>query len=578
MSLTLPIYVGRWITTLVVVAWAATAVGADVERRWVYLQMNLQVRENVEKAEEIARRAAAAGYNGVVLADFKLNILDRVPEFYFDHARRFRQTAEELGLEIIPAVAPIGYSDGILAHDPNLAEGLPVRDAPFVVASGAARLVSDNRNLLPGGDFEQHRNHLTAGWDFQDGAGRASLVDTEVRRRGNSSLRWDNPGRNASATGGNARVARKVKVAPWRQFHASVWIKTQGYESAGSVRLFAMGADGRVLSHSNLGVKRDQDWTEHHVVFNSLDNDEVRLYCGTWGGRGGVLWMDDLRLEETAFVNLLRRDGCPLLVRDEQGTVYVEGKDFAELRDPKMGQVPWAGGYEVWHEPPQLKILPNSRIQEGDTLRVSFFHTVTVYDNQVTCCLAHPQVFQILEDQVRRVERLFAPKTYFLSHDEIRVANWCGSCWREGRTAGELLAENVRQCVATIRKVNPHAQLGVWSDMFDPHHNARGDFYLVQGDLAGSWEGLPPEMIVVNWNHGRAAQSLPFFGQRGHAQVLAGFYDHDPRQITAWLKTGESTRGVTGAMYTTWRGDFRQLEAFAQAAWGDAGPPRPAEE
>lgn len=37
-----------------------------------------------------------------MLADYKLNILDRVPEFYFDHARRFEQTADELGLEIIP--------------------------------------------------------------------------------------------------------------------------------------------------------------------------------------------------------------------------------------------------------------------------------------------------------------------------------------------------------------------------------------------------------------------------------------------------------------------------------------------
>jgi hypothetical protein len=27
-------------------------------------------------------------------------------------------------------------------------------------------------------------------------------------------------------------------------------------------------------------------------------------------------------------------------------------------------------------------------------------------------------------------------------------------------------------------------------------------------------------------------------------------------------------RGVNGAMYTTWRGDFGQLEAFAKAAWG----------
>src|SRR5439155_4710552 len=140
-----------------------------------------------------------------------------------------------------------------------------------------------------------------------------------------------------------------VKAAPWRQYHASVWIKTENFDSAGSVRLFGMGEGGRVLSHSNLGVKQNQDWTEHHVVFNSLDNQEVRIYCGTWGGRGGKLWLDDVRLEETAFVNLLRRPGCPLAVTDEDGTAFTEGKDFAELRDEKLGVTPLAGNFEVYH-------------------------------------------------------------------------------------------------------------------------------------------------------------------------------------------------------------------------------------
>lgn len=539
-----------------------------LSRRWLYLQINLQVKENVPKAQELLRRAAKAGYNGVVLADYKLNVLDRVPEYYFEHAREFKQTADELNLEIIPTVAPIGYSDGLLAHDPNLAEGIPVLDAPLVVRDGVAVLASELRNALPGGTFEEHRGHVVRGWDFQDSPGKASFVDDQVRHSGRCSLRWDNPGANAGSTSGNARVSHKVAVERWRQFHASAWIKTEGYESAGSVRLFAMGADGQVLSHSNLGVKRDQDWTQHHVVFNSLHHREVRIYCGTWGGRGGKLWMDDLQLEETAFVNLLRRDGCPLVVCNDRDEVYVEGKDFAELHDPRMGQVPWSGGYEVWHNPPPLKILPQSKIKNAQQLKVSFSHTVTIYDNQVTCCLAHPRVFELVADQTRRVEKLFSPKTYFLSHDEIRLANWCGSCRREGRTAGQLLAENVRHCAAVVRGVNPRATLCVWSDMFDPHHNAHDNFYLVNGTLAGSWEGLPEDMVVINWNHGKASQSLPFFGARGNEQVLAGYYDQAPDRIASWLKTGSGVRGVNGAMYTTWKNNFSDLEAFARNAWG----------
>ena len=546
------------------VAVAVNAAAADdpqLTRRWVYLQLNLQVKENVAKAGEIMQRAARAGYNGVVLADYKLNILDRVPDFYFQHAAEFKRAAEELNLEIIPAVAPFGYSDGLLAHDPNLAEGLPVRDAHFLVRGNQPELSIGLTDMLPGGGFEQHKNHTVEGWSFQDGAGKFSFVDTQVKHGGASSLRFENPD-------SNARVSRVVKVQPWRQYHASVWVKTDNY-SGGEVRMFAIGADGRILSHSYLGVKPTQDWTQHHVILNSLSNDELRFYCGTWGAARGKMWIDDAQLDETAFVNLLRRPGCPLSVTDAAGsTKFEEGRDYARLVDSKMGNVPYAGSYEVYHEPPAIKLLPDSRIKDGDELRVSFYHTVTIHNNQVTCCLGAPEVFEVLERQVRRVQDLFQPKTYYLSQDEIRVANWCESCNREGRSAAQLLAENMQKCVATIRTVNPHSKLCVWSDMFDPHHNARNDFYLVNGDLTGSWEGLPRDMVVVNWNHGKAAESLKFFAGRGHEQVLSGFYDHDPKRIVAWLKQGGSLEGIKGAMYTTWRNDFSELETFAEAAWG----------
>jgi hypothetical protein len=104
--------------------------------------------------------------------------------------------------------------------------------------------------------------------------------------------------------------------------------------------------------------------------------------------------------------------------------------------------------------------------------------------------------------------------------------------------------------------------------MFDPYHNARKDFYLVNGDLAGSWEGLPKEMSLVNWNHGEAERSLPFFAERGHRQVLSGYYDSDAKSIAGWLQQGKGLAGIDGAMYTTWQNDFSGLEAFAEAAWG----------
>ena len=133
-----------------------------------------------------------------------------------------------------------------------------------------------------------------------------------------------------------------------------------------------------------------------------------------------------------------------------------------------------------------------------------------------------PAVFAWLEDQVRRVDRIFRPKTYFLSHDEIRVANW----EQPPRTpAGPALAENVRRSVQIVRGIRPDAKLWVWSDMFDPHHNAVDNYYLVNGTLKGSWEGLPADLGMINWNSGKPKASLPWFADRGHRQILAGYYD-----------------------------------------------------
>jgi hypothetical protein len=103
--------------------------------------------------------------------------------------------------------------------------------------------------------------------------------------------------------------------------------------------------------------------------------------------------------------------------------------------------------------------------------------------------------------------------------------------------------------------------------MFDPFHNARKDFYLVNGDLAGSWEGLDKDVVIVNWNSGRPAESLPWFADLGHDQVLAGYYDGPVASIAEWLKAADKLPRQPGAMYTTWQQQYDDLEEFAQHAW-----------
>lgn len=563
-----------WLWLTCICLFVGSLHSAEIERadrkipkhRWVYLSVNFQSEGQPEKSIEIIRRAKLAGYNGVLLTDYKFHVLQNVVDRYFKNLAAFKQVADELELEIVPAVAPFGYSSGILANNPNLAEGIPVVDLPMQVIDGIAA-ASSKDPLITNGDFEASRGDQILQWGYQDAVGQASFVDKSVKHSGMQSVRFEGLAKN-NGPHGNGRLSRKLKLAPWRQYHASVWIKTDNFV-ADDIRLTALASDGRMLVHSNLGVQPTQDWTLHHAVFNSLQHSEVTFYCGAWGGKSGKIWFDDVQCSEVAFLNMVRRDDCPLVVKDAGGKVYEEGRDFEALKDDQLGNSPWQGEFTVYHQPPQLKLKSGSRLKNNDSLLVSYFHTVTVHDGQVACSLDHPEVFEILGRQVSGVDRLLHPKQYMLSHDEIRVANWRGGRQPQ-RSAGEVLAENVRRTVKTVGSINSQARFCIWSDMFDPYHNAvKGPYYLVNGSLEESWKGLTPDMTIINWNSGNPEQSLPFFDKLGCQQILAGYYDADPKSIRGWLEKGKDYATVTGVMYTTWTDNYQHLEAFAKAAWGD---------
>ena len=260
----------------------------------------------------LIERSAKAGYNGLVLADYKLNVLERVPDYYFQNFARVQAAAKRSGVELIPAICPIGYSAGLLAHDPNLAEGMAVEGAPFVVRRREATLASDPALKLINGDLEETKGDTFTGFGFQDDPGKATFADREVFHHGRVSCRIQHPSRDSS--GGNCRLIQKVKVRPHACYRFSCWVKTKDLERPGDFHLTVIGAgeNSRPLTFHEGGIeRRPKTGRRLDVVFNSLDQKEVNLYAGLWGGGTGTLWLDDLRLEELALVNVLRRDGLP---------------------------------------------------------------------------------------------------------------------------------------------------------------------------------------------------------------------------------------------------------------------------
>ena len=514
----------------------AFALRTQATELWLYCAQNLWVDKNIDELETLFQRASKAGYTHVLLTDSKFSKLDEMDARYFRNVERVKKIAAAAKLEVVPALFSVGYSNDLLWHDPNLIESLPVKDALFVVKGGEARLLAESSTGFKGGDFSDLKQ-----WAWHD--------PTIVADNGTALVKDPN--------GQNARISQKLKLMPFRQYHVSVRVRTQDFRGTPEIKLLA---GNQALNYDTLGVKPTQEWKVHHAVFNSLTNTSVQLYLGCWGARSGSLWFDDTTLEEVGLVNLVRRDGAPLVAKKDNGGVLSEGIDFERVVDTRMGVKPWKGSYDIYHEPPTIK----TALPDGTRLRVSYYHGVTVNEDQAMICPSEPRTLELIRDQAKRMHAAWGAKGYMMSHDEIRVLNWCDACQKRGLDAGALLADNVRSCVKILREVNPGGRIYVWSDMFDPHHNAHKNYYLVRGDLAGSWEGLDKDVTIVPWYFEKRAQSLKFFAERGHHQVIAGYYDHKPEQVAEWLSAAKPHAGVDGAMYTTWQRNYKDLEKFAE--------------
>lgn len=256
-----PLFFPIILCLLALAAYPAKSTAASLEHRWVYLSTNLLVDKNVEDNLKLLERAAKAGYNGVVLTDSKFFRWDQLPEHYIENVRKVRQACRDRKLDCIVCVCPIGYANDLLSRDPNLAEGLPVIDAPFVAKDG--RLVPDDDSTrLVNGGFEQSKGNTPGGWSFVDLPGKITFIDIAVRAEGGASLRMEDIGRH-DPQHGHGRACQTLKVKPFHYYHISVAVKTQDFESAGEVQIAVLGKDGtahelsQAARRKNSGLEAD---------------------------------------------------------------------------------------------------------------------------------------------------------------------------------------------------------------------------------------------------------------------------------------------------------------------------------
>ena len=470
-------------------------------------------------------------------------------------------------MPIVPAIGGPGYGEGVLRHNPNLAEGMLSENAVFVSEGSTARFVPDPSVSLSDGGFESPNGNSFPGWSWQDLPGTRTFADFSTKRSGSSSVRLQDF--TVGASHGNARIVANISVKPYRNYLLTVYAKSQDLSS--SANILALGFSNvegpSSLAHEAFGFRGTNDWTKLEVNFNSLRHSEIGIYLGVWGGGSGTLWFDDAELQEIALVNVLRREGTPLTVTSVDGHVLEEGVDYEPVADPLLGNVPYAGIYTKYHTPPSLQPIPGGGIAEGDTLLVSFYHPVMIYGYQVAASIVEPETYAIYDKIMDDVLELFEPDKLMLGHDEIRVMNQDLASKGTGMTPAEQLGDHMHRLVDMLHEKRSDLEVWVWSDMFDPFHNARNNYYLVDGDLSGVIDLIPEELKIVNWNRGEMVSSVPAFDSKGFRQFASNDATSSVSASPDWGQAMRDAGGGEGMMFTTWDGTYDDLGVVADYAW-----------
>lgn len=489
--------------------------------RWVYVRNTLSSDAQVGDFEEICRTASEHGLNGVLLAA-GLDSIDLKPPEYLERLARVRAIGAKYKLEIVPAVFGPGYGGAILAHDRNLAAGLAVRGALFTAGEGEARFQPDSPPGL--GDL---------------GLGR---MEFDMARK-------------------PPRVVKEIAVRPYRSYRIRCRVKTEGVAPRALFNVRAIIGNNRDMARFEPELPATGDWRTYTGAFNSWFAEKVALHIGA-GERGtGRFWVDGFTVEEVGLKNVVRRPGTTVAVRGEDGAVYEEGRDYAPIADPKLD-------FQWNDDGPPIVLLPGSRIRKGARLRVDYYHGTTVYRDQVNVCMSEPKLYEIWGAQIPLIEKHLAPKKYFFNMDEIRIAGHCEACRKRKLSLAQILGDNVTRAYKLVREANPKAEIFLWSDMFDPHHNARNEYYMVDGDYTGSWNYIPKDIVIACWYYAKRDLSLAHFSGLGFRTIAGAYYDADTLDNPkGWLESLDRTPGAVGILYTTWQRKYALLGEFGDLVW-----------
>jgi len=546
--------------------------------RWVLLMYGNRDLERDRDAwpemQRRIRRAAKAGYNGIVYADRdEYWYKGKAAELWRKRLGELRKLTTSLNMKFIVHCVPAKGGG-----TPEMGSSFPVKDAPLIVKNGV--LVPVRTASIENGSFEQFQGNVPAHFELPEAGKHAFIHQTNPAHDGKTSVRVQN---FHEVRGRLAMPVQTVKVKPFQHYRVSFWLKISK-DFKGNLKIMARvpGEGDRdrdiVCQERQVGRRTPRGkWFRVVSTFNSWNNNQVQLLVGpiNWGRKGrGMYWLDLVEIEHVPFLNVNRRAELPNVLKGEDGTVYVEGNDYARIVDPKFGRArpTRPGKFGVWHEHPRIKILPGSAIKEGQKLLYTGYH-VALEGKWFgkTPSLASDMVFDMYAEQARILREVAHPDGYLIWFDEMRTGGWEPNELKY-KTCGELINAALKRTYDIVMREGGGKPIYTWHDMLSPGHNARANYHLLRNTAEGAGKDLPKGLGIWVWGSGRnKLDDLPFFAKQGLRQMICTYYDTSNirKQYLDWMRTLDETGvEVGGVVYSSWGkgkskpgGGFADLES-----------------
>jgi hypothetical protein len=537
--------------------------------RWQVAGADISEDEEMQQLKTLIANASFYKMNGIVFDESSLGKIPLMSEDYRKKLGEIADFAKLRGVDMIPASTPWNNTSAALARNVNFAAGLPVYGQRFVIDDSVARVVPIINVTPENGSFEKY-HEIPGGYEIEGFDAVSAVIDSEHSASGEVSLRFDN------TSGGTMGFEYSTEVAQHKQYRLSFKYRTKTNNPNGmhcmvyiSSTDYASELDYRKLIHfQTVGLEHTNEWRQANILFNPLEKEQafVKIFVTP---ENDTAWIDDFNIEETAFVNILRREGAEFHVSHQiLDILYTEGDDYARLEDPMLGMAGGTpGNYDNYHTPPEFRVLPESSIREGDTLIMSYFHAFPYPEDRVSMTMGTDTVYDIMRDITEDISSVFGPDAHYMNHHIPSAMNYDAGERALDMTPYEIFEYNVDKSMGIISDINPDAAVWDNSYMYVDRPQMR-DYYLmyVDGEM-GKPDDLEEKPGLLNYNAINHDYFYVFddLGERGYEQLLTEAVM--TQGIDCFFGNGDYCSNIDKLLGFFRRPDTGPMLVFADFAW-----------